>query len=71
MTTDVPQTGAINRLLFSVAGFPRRFFVPFMYGMKISGAENKRGWKRRRRWIRPGGRYYYSGYCSQRSVEKE
>jgi len=28
---------------------------------KISGAENKRGWKRRRRWIRLCGRYYYNG----------
>jgi len=34
--------------------------------MKISGAENKRDWKRRRRWIRRDGRYYYSAYCSQR-----
>jgi len=30
-----------------------------MSGNKISGAENKRGWKRRRQWIRRGGRNYY------------
>jgi len=37
---------------YSGAGFRRRFFVPYASGRKNSGAENKHGWKQRRRWIR-------------------
>ena len=32
---------------FSGAGFRRRFFVPYAFGVKIYVAENKHGWKRR------------------------
>jgi len=33
--------------------------------------EIKRGWKWHRQWIHQGSRYYYSGFYSQRYVEKE
>jgi len=47
--TRAPETGAINRTRLH---FLAPVFEPYASGMKIFGAENKRGWKRRRGWIR-------------------